>query len=65
LSADLARLIGAWPKQPEHVRRAILTLPDGCKWLPDERRVTSLPLGKGRPARAPFLTVGVLASSTC
>jgi hypothetical protein len=31
LPADLARLIDAWPKLPEHVRRTILTLTDGCK----------------------------------
>jgi hypothetical protein len=29
--ADLARLIDAWPKLPDHVRWAILTLADGCK----------------------------------
>jgi hypothetical protein len=28
---DLARLVDAWPKLPEHVRRAILTLADSCK----------------------------------
>jgi hypothetical protein len=31
LPSDLARLIDAWPKLPEHIRRAILTLADGCK----------------------------------
>jgi hypothetical protein len=31
LPADLARLVDAWPKLPEHVRRAILTLADGCR----------------------------------
>jgi hypothetical protein len=31
LPADLARLVDAWPKLPEHIRRAILTLADGCK----------------------------------
>jgi hypothetical protein len=29
LPADLARLVEAWPKLPDHVRRAILTLIDG------------------------------------
>jgi hypothetical protein len=31
LPQDLSRLIDAWPKLPEHIRRAILTLADGCK----------------------------------
>jgi hypothetical protein len=31
LPADVARLIDAWPKLPDHVRRTILTLADGCK----------------------------------
>jgi len=28
---DLARVVRAWPRLPEHVRRAILTLADGCQ----------------------------------
>jgi hypothetical protein len=31
LASDLVRLIVAWPMLPEHVRRAILTLVDGCE----------------------------------
>jgi hypothetical protein len=31
LPPDLARLVEAWPKLAEHIRRAILTLADGCK----------------------------------
>jgi hypothetical protein len=31
LPSDLVRLIDAWPKLPDHIRRAILTLADGCK----------------------------------
>src|SRR5262245_2579681 len=29
--SDLTRLIDAWPELPEHVRRTILTLADGCR----------------------------------
>jgi hypothetical protein len=31
LPPDLAQLVNAWARLPEHVRRAILTLADGCK----------------------------------
>jgi hypothetical protein len=31
LSADLIRLADAWPKLPEHIRRAILTMADGYR----------------------------------
>jgi hypothetical protein len=31
LHLDLARLVNVWPQLPEHVRRAIVTLADGCK----------------------------------
>jgi hypothetical protein len=29
--SDLLQLVEAWPKLPEHVRRTILALADGCK----------------------------------
>jgi hypothetical protein len=31
LDADLARLVDVWPNLPEHVRRTILTLVEGCQ----------------------------------
>jgi hypothetical protein len=31
LPPDLVRLVRAWPKLPEHVRRVILILADGCQ----------------------------------
>jgi hypothetical protein len=31
LPPDLARLLEAWPKLPEHIRCAILALVDSCK----------------------------------
>jgi len=31
VDADLAHHIDAWPRLPEHVRRAILTLAKRCK----------------------------------
>jgi hypothetical protein len=30
IDPDLARLIATWSNLPEHVRRAIVTLADGC-----------------------------------
>ncbi|MCI0457383.1 MAG: hypothetical protein L0Z62_10480 [Gemmataceae bacterium] len=31
LPTELARLVDAWPDLPDHVRRTILILVDGCK----------------------------------